>query len=147
VNWEIKVWGKTRITLERPTFQEHELLTNAGGYCSVHYHRRRANSFIVLRGEIAVVLFRAFTWERHHLTSKNATFANPFIVPSQVTHRFEVLSSGQVIEQYWPDRGHQSIETDDIVRLSEGGTVFDASVTEHRESFFEANVRGLLRAS
>ena len=117
--WQNKAWGQTRCTIERPEYQEHELKVKAGGYCSVHYHERRANSFEVLEGVIAVCVFRGWTWQRRFLSSGSERF----VVPSQVVHRFEVFLGGRVIEAYWPDRGDKEIRTDDIVRLDEGGRI------------------------
>lgn len=112
--WEKKVWGRTRCLIKRPHYQLHQLEVEAG-FCSVHYHKQRANRFIVESGCIVV---------RHYFGEQSDNYClsagQEHDVPSLVVHRFRVIEPGTVFEEYWPDRGGE-IETDDIVRIRLGG--------------------------
>ena len=112
--WEVKpAWGRTRCTHDSPLYSRHELEVEAGGTCSVHYHRHRGNRFFVVSGSIAVVEYFAWEAERTILTA-----GNTLDVPALVVHQFQVIQSGACVEEYWPDRG--PVRNDDIVRLCEG---------------------------
>jgi len=113
-DWETKDWGRTRCTLKGDLGSLHELEVIEGGYCSVHYHRQRANRFIVKSGSIAVVSFYAWNIERMILTAGNV-----LDIPSHVVHQFQVISEGKVFEHYYRDGG--KVRNDDIVRLCKGG--------------------------
>jgi len=112
-----KVWGKTREVVDSPFYSKHELQVVAGGYCSLHYHRHRANRFIVVSGEIEVIEFYGPKIRRVRLGSENI-----HDVASLVPHLFAVYRDGIVFEEYFPDRGGV-VKRDDIVRLVEGGKV------------------------
>jgi len=132
--YERKAWGWTKPVVVKDVFQEHNLVVEAGGYCSVHWHEHRANKFIVHSGRIAVVVFNGWTWKRRVLTSGDI-----MNVPSKVVHRFEVYQDGKVTEEYWPDRSETTISTDDIVRIVVGGKLdvnptinaFDEIIHQH----------------
>lgn len=111
--WEEKCWGLTGIAVDSPYFQRHALLAEKGG-CSIHYHKERANLFLVLSGTILVREFFHTSYEDHILTADNT-----LVIPSLVVHQFIVLEAGHVIEEYWPDRGGR-VCTKDIVRLEQG---------------------------
>lgn len=134
-----KAWGRTRCTICKDVFQEHELEVMAGGYCSIHYHENRANRFIVESGKIGVVVFRGWTWKRFILSA-----GDTMDIPSHVTHRFEVYSDGRVFEEYWPDRGANQISTADIQRIVVGDMLrvsptvmeFDKIIEQHIQNEF-----------
>lgn len=112
-----KVWGRTRCLVSSEFYSAHLLDTNAGCYCSAHFHRERANRFICVSGRIAVVEWMPSGTVRTVLSADMT-----YDVPSLVLHQFQVLESGLVVEEYWPDRGG-TVRDDDIVRLSTGGTL------------------------
>ena len=114
--WQDKVWGKTKLLVESDRFQRHELIINKGGYCSVHYHRLRANRFIMKSGVVRIVEFIAWTTRQTMLTPDMV-----YEVPSLVPHMFQVLEDGEMFEEYWNDRDNKPVDGADIVRLCEGG--------------------------
>lgn len=116
-DWEEKDWGRTRCAVESPIYSAHELEVKAGGYCSFHYHERRANRFSVESGIVRVVW--AYGWK---IESSTLSKGNSLIVPSLVPHQFQVLEDGTIYEEYFGDRGSE-IDIGDIVRLSRGGRV------------------------
>lgn len=126
--WEEKCWGRTRPTYLDSRFQRHELQTKTGGYCSVHFHERRANEFRVISGVIGVVTFMGWQWNRELLAEGDA-----LAVPSRVPHRFEVFEGGTLVETYWPDRTGK-IEVSDITRLTVGSCIADKGDMEPIEA-------------
>lgn len=115
MEWFYKIWGQTRELVNSQFYSKHELLVNAGGYCSIHFHRQRANRFLVVSGQIEIVEFFGPFLSRTRLGPENT-----YDVPSLIPHMFIVYESGKLIEEYYADRGGQ-VHCDDIVRLTEGG--------------------------
>lgn len=112
--WHEKVWGKTRCVVESDRFQQHELEVEEGGVCSFHYHGDRANKFVVKSGVVRIVW--ALGWE---VSGRDLSAGETMVINSLVPHQFQVIEAGEMIEEYWPDRGG-FVETDDIVRLTIG---------------------------
>lgn len=113
--WEDKVWGRTRCTNESLVYSHHELELVKGGYCSFHYHEHRSNIFRVTKGRVRIVW--AYGWKVHF---KDLVAGDSFVMPSLVTHQFQVIESGAMLEEYRPERGGL-VRLDDIIRLSVGG--------------------------
>jgi mannose-6-phosphate isomerase-like protein (cupin superfamily) len=121
--WKEKYWGKTQQIWRGKNGASLHLILLAGGYCSFHFHRERANLFHVLTGRVRVVT--AIGWKVEYADLMPVgDMASQCIVPSRVPHQFQVLEDAEMIEEYWPDRGGLYM-ADDIVRLTEGG--FDLS--------------------
>jgi mannose-6-phosphate isomerase-like protein (cupin superfamily) len=114
-SWAIKAWGRTRELVTSPYYSKHELRVVQGGYCSLHYHKERANRFIILSGLVEVVTMFGPFCERKLVGPDNS-----YDVPSLVPHMFIVRRTGVMIEEYYPDRGGK-VRDSDIVRLVEGG--------------------------
>lgn len=115
MSWTEKVWGRTREWVDSPFYSKHELEVEVGGYCSLHFHRHRANIFTVLSGTIEIVeMFGPF------ITRTMLGPENTYNVPSLVPHMFIVHKTGTMLEEYFPDRNGE-VRHDDIVRLIEGG--------------------------
>lgn len=117
-----KVWGTTRELVDSQHYSLHELSVVSGGYCSLHYHRDRANRFRVTSGLIEIVEMIGPSVTRTTLGPDTV-----HDVPSLVVHMFIVWQSGTMFEEYYPDRGG-SVRRDDIVRLREGGMVLPSDL-------------------
>lgn len=115
IEWQDKIWGRTREIIATEYYSKHELLLSAGGYCSLHYHRHRANKFTLLAGKVEIVEFYG---PSHSITT--LTPGMIYCVPSCVAHMFIVYKDGEMIEEYYSDRGG-IVDNSDIIRLSEGG--------------------------
>lgn len=113
-----KTWGETWPVIESDAYGRYALRGTAGGYSSLHYHRERANRFVVERGTILVWLIYGNTYQE----STPITDGGTFTVPSLVVHGFGVLEDAVLVEEYWADRGG-TVRRDDIVRISHGGRV------------------------
>jgi hypothetical protein len=113
--WVTKCWGKTRELVDSPFYSKHELEIEVGGYCSLHYHEFRANRFIVQSGLVEVIeMFGPIV--RKVLLGPD----NTYDVASLVPHMFVVRKSGEMLEEYFADRGGE-VRRNDITRIVEGG--------------------------
>lgn len=122
--WVNKAWGRTKEIVDSPFYSSHELEVIAGGYCSIHFHRERANRFTIKSGLVEIVEFFGTFITRKLLGPENI-----YDVPSLVPHLFIVHKDGQLIEEYFPDRGGV-VRRDDIVRLVEGGRLHQNRIHE-----------------
>lgn len=122
--WTDKCWGKTREVVDSPFYSKHELQVVAGGYCSVHYHEERANRFIVMSGLVEVIEMFGPSVKRTLLGPDNT-----HDVASLVPHMFAVHKDGEMIEEYFADRGGE-VRRNDIIRIVEGGKVDVADLTK-----------------
>jgi len=115
--WEKKCWGSVKHLFCNPNAAVSLLQIKEGFQCSVHWHRRRANLFVLLSGVVVIE-----TWDDKSIKDEPNRFlllpGHSFLVPSNMIHRFVVEESGWMVEVYWPDG---VVEQDDIVRLSTGG--------------------------
>lgn len=110
-----KVWGATECLLETPTVQIHRIAFLEGGTCSKHAHVHRWNAFYVLEGELIVEMWDLGPREDtvHGVILKPGGFVT---VKPGLFHRFTGQTMGRALEIYYP----AALETDDIVRLTEG---------------------------
>jgi hypothetical protein len=131
MDWNDKIWGKTREVVYSPFYAKHELEVVAGGYCSLHYHLLRANRFHVGTAHIQVIMMYGPAVEKITLGPDNI-----YDVPSLVPHMFCVLRSGTVVEEYFPDRAGQVLR-DDIVRIVEGGQLEVSELHKLPQSIIE----------
>lgn len=124
MSWTEKVWGRTRELIDSPFYSKHELEVEAGGYCSLHFHKHRANRFTVVLGLIEIVEMLG-----PYITRTTLGPENTYDVPSLVPHMFIVHKTGVVFEEYFADRNGE-VRRDDIMRLVEGGTQDLARLSE-----------------
>lgn len=115
IEWELKVWGRTRELIYSPYYSKHELELLSHSYCSLHYHQRRANVFKVESGQVEIVELYG---PKYRITT--LTHGREHIVPSLVAHMFIVKDAGIMIEEYYPDRDGE-VDRNDIIRFSIGG--------------------------
>lgn len=117
-HWEDKDWGRTQCVCFTPHYSRHELQLTAGGYCSFHLHTQRANRFFVVSGVVRVVAITGW-----RVVGTLLTKGSELIVPSLVSHQFQVVEGGTMIEEYWPDRHEGTCLENDIERFTTGGLV------------------------
>lgn len=116
-DWQAKIWGSTKCLEESVFYSRHELILKAGGYCSFHFHKERANLFHIEYGVVRIVWVYAWRIESTLLSS-----GNHYDIPSLVPHQFQILEDGKMFEVYYPDRGGE-VDNGDIVRLTHGSMV------------------------
>jgi hypothetical protein len=89
VDWQEKVWGRTRELVDSPFYSKHALEVIVGTYCSLHYHRQRANRFIIFTGLIEIIEMYGPAVKKTKLGPDTA-----YDVPSLVPHMFVVHKNG-----------------------------------------------------
>ena len=119
--WEEKCWGRVLHCFSNEQASVSYLEVLEGNQCSRHYHKKRANTFIVVSGMIVVEKWRSHADDAPIVTTPLYPMDST-TVPSGQLHRFKVLESGTVIEVYFPDKGGK-VDLDDIERLDVGGPI------------------------
>lgn len=118
MNWEEKCWGRvSHISTDDALVSL--LKVEEGGYCSIHRHLHRFNSFRVISGSIVILEYRLPSIEVP-IRKKILVPGDSYTVPPGQWHSFEVLQSGTVVEVYWTADG-TLVSIEDIVRIREGG--------------------------
>lgn len=136
--FEPKAWGRVWHRFYDDHVGESLLEFDAHRRCSLHFHRDRANHFLVLEGEVLIEQFGGIDWD--YGSNKEPVAYDPerlrevkilrrgdsITIPAGVWHRFRTLTSGRMVEVYYPDRCEISairpkVRLDDIVRHDVGG--------------------------
>lgn len=111
---QAKVWGSTQLLFAHHGVECHQIRFQAGYRSSKHRHMQKWNRFVVLSGNLSVVIFRSGDIREHTTISKGQVTD----VPPGVWHQFEVLEDGEALEFYWV-----VLEANDIERLNSGGKI------------------------
>ncbi len=106
-----KVWGTTQCVFHSDSVEVHHACVAAGGYCSEHIHTTKFNRFVVLSGELEVLIFQGDIADVTVLRAGMCTD-----VPPGVYHMFRARQDTQLVEIYWA-----ALNPADIVRRSTGG--------------------------
>jgi mannose-6-phosphate isomerase-like protein (cupin superfamily) len=112
---EIKGWGVTEEIYRDKHLLIARIQVEAGGYCSIHYHRQRDNLFVVHAGTLIVHVFDSGPPKSVRLNA-----GDQLRVPAGIAHQFEAATVVRCDEVYTPVAG-ATIDADDIVRFSQGG--------------------------
>lgn len=120
--WTPKPWGRTRTLHADQRLSIHEIEVVPGGFCSVHRHACKHNTFLVLDGELAVIEFAS---PDDGLGPQSVIALHPggdvtASVSVHVLHQFWSLRGARVLEIYEPD-GDVPPQQHDIERFTEGG--------------------------
>lgn len=117
--FEQKAWGKVLHVFNSPQCAVSVLFTDAGAWCSRHYHSYRINWFIVAKGAIDVVRYTPDG--KDEVSRKRLNAGDVEDVAPHVVHSFEVKEGGVVVEVYLPGAPGALVRHDDITRLLVGG--------------------------
>ena len=92
-----KIWGKTQLGFRFNSVEVHAIHIVAGGYCSCHSHANKWNRFIVLDGELEVLMYRDGRLVDTTILQREGIAD----VPPGVIHKFYATKSSLVVECYW----------------------------------------------
>ena len=106
-----KAWGFTETLIEKPFLEYNACFAFQGGYCSLHYHETKRNTFLVHEGLLTVVSFTPAGENIVTLRRGQSCHVERFI-----PHYFQAQLPTAFFEVYTGD-----IQSDDIIRISEGG--------------------------
>lgn len=107
-----KLWGTTETIFLNAQLQIDHVRGLAGGASSMHLHRGKANTFIVVRGVLGVRFSDDVLWR---VLAENESFT----VRPGIKHRMTFLADCEAIEVYHAEPGTK-IDPVDIVRFDEG---------------------------
>ena len=116
-----KVWGTTNSLFCHNNVECHLIGFEKGGYCSLHYHQKKWNRFIVLDGILEVVIFRNDDDGNEFEDCTYLIEGQMIDVPPGLRHNFKALENGSALEIYWVD-----LDTDDIIRNGSTGGMKNA---------------------
>jgi len=112
---EAKVWGENIDICERPDVQISFIRVNSGGFCSIHQHKSKSNSFFITRGKVKLIVW----WDGIDKSATSVVLNKNqwFYVQAGVYHQFEALEYSEVIEIYHSG----GVLKKDIKRITQGG--------------------------
>lgn len=108
-----KAWGETEEIFNNGTISINVLRINAGGFCSEHHHRSKANLFHVLEGVLEISQWPADAADPDVTELK---YGESTSIRPGTWHKFRALSPAVVLEVYAVTLAGQ-----DIVRRTHGG--------------------------
>jgi mannose-6-phosphate isomerase-like protein (cupin superfamily) len=106
-----KAWGYTTEILVTPSFELHKIFVERGGYCSIHEHMGKNNSFYILSGVLQIT-----EWINEEKVHKLLRANDLYTCDKGVRHQFKAISQVDALEIY-----HSRIDPKDIIRYSKGG--------------------------
>lgn len=107
-----KPWGTTECLVKSPMCEQHRIVVQPGGYCSVHRHHGKANVFYVTRGILEVrVWFGGGAAARKVLLPGDC-----FTVEPGLRHQFFSPRGATALETEYP-----VLRGEDIERETKGG--------------------------
>ena len=112
---QTKAWGHTKEILTTSFFEIHKIFVERGGYCSIHRHVAKHNSFYILYGVLQITEWKDDSEDDpdHRLLRTDDLYT----CRRGVKHRFRALSEVGALEIY-----HTEVDPGDIVRYSQGGS-------------------------
>ena len=109
-----KVWGIRRRLLLTATSEIDLVNVQKDCFCSKHFHEHKINRFVVISGRVQI----QSEYGDVILTAKES-----FEVRPKLIHRFFALEDSIMIELAFVETGN--IDSDDIVRIKQGGKIVD----------------------
>jgi len=109
-----KVWGETEEIFNNGIVSVNHLKIKKGGFCSEHYHKKKANMFFIISGNLLVRV-----WKMGEAGIVDETVLWPgesTTVDSEIAHQFRALTDVECFEIY-----NLTGMKDDIFRRTTGG--------------------------
>lgn len=111
---QAKVWGDTQLLFVHNGVECHRIAFRTAYRCSKHRHEHKWNRFVILEGQLRVVIFCEDGNRDETIIYKGQVTD----VPPGVWHQFEGVLDGVALEFYWT-----SLEAGDIERENMGGVI------------------------
>ena len=106
-----KGWGTEIIIHDNERYCVKKLDIQKGGQCSLHFHKKKEESFLVLEGELQM------TMVKNSVTNQiNLTAGQSIDIPIEMPHQFKALTRCIVIEA-----SNEDFE-EDLIRIEDGDT-------------------------
>lgn len=107
-----KGWGSECIVHSNANYCVKILHLKDKGECSLHFHKRKEESFLVLEGEVQIELCYNGKEKLLTLSRGESIDISPFMA-----HRFKALKESTVLEA-----SNEDLEQDDLIILEAGDT-------------------------
>lgn len=115
---QAKIWGSTQLLFAHHGIECHGIAFRMDHCCSKHKHEHKWNRFVVLDGQLRVVIFRP-----DGVRDETVVHAGQVTdVPPGVWHQFEGITDGTALEFYWV-----TLEAGDITRENTGGRLYNGN--------------------
>ena len=114
-----KVWGETEEIFNNGVVSVNHLKIKKGGFCSEHYHERKANMFFIISGNLAIKLWEPGDDRPMHRDIPDETVLWPgesTTIKPGVIHQFRALTDVECMEIY-----NVELRGEDIDRRTQGG--------------------------
>ena len=108
----IKGWGQETIVHNNKNYCVKLLVLQQGGQCSLHFHKEKEESFLVLEGHVEVELF--YDLKREFV---NLRLGESIDIPPFMAHRFRAIEDSRLLEA-----SNQDLEEADLIRIESGDT-------------------------
>jgi len=107
-----KVWGETEEIFNNGIVSINHLKIKKGGFCSEHYHKRKANMFFVVSGNLLIRI-----WKTNEIIDETVIWpGESTTVGPGVMHQFRAQTDVECLEIYYFTRIDE-----DIFRRTTGG--------------------------
>ena len=107
-----KGWGQETIVHNNENYCVKLLNLQQGGQCSLHFHKKKEESFLVLEGHVEVELF--YDLERKYVDLRRGESID---IPPFMAHRFRAIENSRLLEA-----SNQDLEEADLIRIESGDT-------------------------
>lgn len=106
-----KTWGTTETLLQNSFVEFHRIDIKKGGYCSLHRHNFKFNTFYVIEGELEIEVHKNDydLIDTTLLKAGDLTTCNP-----GEFHRFKALTDVVCFEIYYPEALSTDIERKNV---------------------------------
>lgn len=91
-----KVWGETEEIFNNGIVSVNHLKIKKGGFCSEHYHQKKANMFFIISGNLAIKI-----WKTDNVVDETVIWPgeSTTIMPN-LYHQFRALTDVECFEIY-----------------------------------------------
>ena len=122
-----KGWGIEKVVHNNSNYCVKLLEVNEGKECSLHYHRRKEESFLVLEGSLEICFEQ--DGQREIVVLEKGESVD---IPEYLPHKFKALKASRILEA-----SNQDLEEDDLVRVRDGDSQRERQIPISNRDFAE----------
>ncbi len=110
----LKIWGIVNTLFESDHCKIDHLYIRKDTACSLHYHNKKFNRFILLKGNVHIIT---------DLGDYQLKLDEPFDIEPAIIHQFRAFQNSFVLEIAYTIK--EPLEENDIIRIKQGGEFID----------------------
>ena len=92
-----KVWGWEVVFVSNELYSCKLMVIKGGYQCSIHYHKLKTETFVLLTGEVVLEKFPSYQEELYPFSSNKMEQFITHNIPSSMKHRFQGRSKYSVV--------------------------------------------------